>query len=433
MIQDMEKNDLIYLESIGIDKSNLASQVDFLSSKNKTEQLSLIRPCIVGDGITSKEEFQENVLIDNTDNVSLSRFIPASGYGTRMLQVDNHDQLFFKNLELLPFFNLITESCRKNNIDLDKIIKEKDVKQIKEILLAIFLDLPKALLPFHLINNLAVTPIEEIILYFNNDIANKGLVFAIQEEHEDKILKKLNKSDLLKDIDFDKFVNFTYQDVSTNSVCLDNENNILRNLNGDVYTHPSGHGALLENLNKIESDYVLINNIDNVSPKTRELRYEITKKLYKFIKEIRNKNKVLNKPIRVCGVIKDQTSKGGKPFWVFDGKETSVQIVEESQVYIKNTEQKKIWDSGIYFNPVEMICSFKDFEGKKLELSKFANMSLKMKTKKTILGKQVSFIETPGLWNGSMHNWNTTFVEIPEESFTPVKNFTDLFLPIHQP
>ena len=103
MIQDMEKNDLIYLESIGIDKSNLASQVDFLSSKNKTEQLSLIRPCIVGDGITSKEEFQENVLIDNTDNVSLSRFIPASGYGTRMLQVDNHDQLFFKNLELLPF------------------------------------------------------------------------------------------------------------------------------------------------------------------------------------------------------------------------------------------------------------------------------------------------------------------------------------------
>jgi len=80
-----------------------------------------------------------------------------------------------------------------------------------------------------------------------------------------------------------------------------------------------------------------------------------------------------------------------------------------------------------------MICSFKDFEGKKLELSKFANMSLKMKTKKTILGKQVSFIETPGLWNGSMHNWNTTFVEIPEESFTPVKNFTDLFLPIHQP
>ena len=159
MIQDMEKNDLIYLESIGIDKSNLASQVDFLSSKNKTEQLSLIRPCIVGDGITSKEEFQENVLIDNTDNVSLSRFIPASGYGTRMLQVDNHDQLFFKNLELLPFFNLITESCRKNNIDLDKIIKEKDVKQIKEILLAIFLDLPKALLPFHLINNLAVTPI----------------------------------------------------------------------------------------------------------------------------------------------------------------------------------------------------------------------------------------------------------------------------------
>jgi hypothetical protein len=142
---------------------------------------------------------------------------------------------------------------------------------------------------------------------------------------------------------------------------------------------------------------------------------------------------MLNKPIRVCGVVRDEKASGGKPFWVHDGNSESVQIVEESQINLNDENQKNIWDNCGYFNPVEMICSTKDYMGKKFDLREFAEEGLKIRVQKSVLGKECSFIELPGLWNGSMHYWHTTFVEIPLETFTPVKNFTDLFLPIHQP
>ena len=142
---------------------------------------------------------------------------------------------------------------------------------------------------------------------------------------------------------------------------------------------------------------------------------------------------MLYKPVRVCGVVKDENSKGGKPFWVYDGNSESVQIVEESQVDFNDENQKKVWDSSVYFNPVEMVCCTKDFQGAKFDLKKYSEDLLKMKIKREIDGQDCKFIELPGLWNGSMHYWHTTFVEIPSSLFTPVKNFTDLFLPIHQP
>ena len=142
---------------------------------------------------------------------------------------------------------------------------------------------------------------------------------------------------------------------------------------------------------------------------------------------------ILNKPVRVCGIVKVENSKGGKPFWVYDGKSESVQIVEESQVDFNDENQKKVWNTSTYFNPVEMVCCLRDFTGNKYNLKDFSEDSLRMIVKKNIKGKDSTFIELPGLWNGSMHYWHTTFVEIPSSLFTPVKNFTDLFLPIHQP
>jgi len=435
MIHSISKNDLSYLESIGISKSDIDSQISFLDSHNPIK-LKLIRPCVVGDGIISKEEAVNIADLKNESEDEISRFIPASGFGTRMFQLKDSDKSFFNDLKFTPIFELIYDFSAKNNIDLETIIKEKNIDELEDILLSDFkLNLkntPKALLPFHKINNLSVSPIEEIISYFANDIVNSNLIFAIQEENKDEYFKKLENSKFINDINFEEFVKFTYQDHSTDSLCFDENKNVLRKEDGLVYTHPSGHGALLKNLNEINSDYILINNIDNLSPKTKSLRYEITKMLYKLIRNIKDKNKILGKPIRVCGVIKDQHSKGGKPFWVSDGTDLSLQIVEESQVDFNNSEQKKIWELGTYFNPVEMICSFKDSKGLKYDLSEYSNMSLQMKTKKNILEKEAIFVEKPGLWNGSMHNWHTTFVEISEKSFTPVKNFTDLFLPVHQ-
>jgi hypothetical protein len=289
------------------------------------------------------------------------------------------------------------------------------------------------------------------------------------------ILKVLHDSMLLNETNFEGFVKFSYQDASTNSLCFDTNKNLIRYDDGRIYTHPSGHGALLGNLNEVESDYVFINNIDNISPTTKTLRYEISKILYNVVANTKKqydmilrtfierdydrlapsidsilhmfpdkiKNEaiekkvdviidMLNKPIRVCGVVKDDQSKGGKAFWVFDGNSESVQIVEESQVNMQDASQKAIWESGIYFNPVEMVCSLKDFKGDKFDLFQFAENSFGMQVRKNIFNQESIFVERPGLWNGCMHYWHTIFVEIPKASFTPVKNLEDLFLPIHQ-
>ena len=479
MTKNLNKNDLDLLSSIGISRPEIDSQVEFINSNKKEKIFTLSRPCLTNDGILSSDEINNMGPIDDMDMDSISRFIPASGSSTRMFDFNNVNDTFFNDIKFLPLFSLVSSYCKIKDVDLSQILIEKDLEQLKDILLSEkkmnLGNFPKAMLPFHLLNDIVVTPMEEIIFYSLGDIINSSLFFTVQKADEEAILKTLKNSILLKDINFEDFVKFSYQDSSTNSLCFDTNNDIVRNDNGDIHTHPSGHGALLSNLNQVGSDYVFINNIDNISPKTRLLRYEISKILYnvaantkkKFdmilktfiernyallrpsidsiigsmpgkIKEETIEKKVdiiidmLNKPIRVCGVVKDEDSKGGKPFWVFDGNSESVQIVEEFQVNMKDRNQKAIWKSGVYFNPVEMICSLKDFRGIKFNLFEFAENSLKMKVEKNIFGKKSTFIERPGLWNGCMHYWHTTFVEIPKACFTPVKNFGDLFLPIHR-
>ena len=480
MRKSLDKSDLDFLSSIGIGESEVNSQIEFINSDTNKKTLVLSRPCLMNDGLLSYDEINKMPPIHDIDTSSISRFIPASGSSTRMFDFDNSSDTFFKNIKSLPLFNLLSSYCDRNSIDLSQIIEDKNLDKLKDILLSQkemnFASLPKAILPFHFLKGIAVTPIEEIILYSLGDIVNSYMWFTIQKTDEEMILKTLRDSVLLSEVNFKDFVKFSYQDSATNSLCFDMNKNLVRYDDGRIYTHPSGHGALLGNLNEVESDYIFINNIDNISPKTRTLRYEISKILYNVVANTKKqydmilktfierdydlllpsinsivgtlpdkiKNEaiekkvdfiidMLNKPIRVCGVVKDNQSKGGKAFWVFDGNSESVQIVEESQVNMKDKNQKAIWESGIYFNPVEMICSLRDFKGDKFDLFKFAENSLGMKVGKNIFDKESIFVERPGLWNGCMHYWHTIFVEIPKACFTPVKNLEDLFLPTHQP
>ena len=181
MIHSINKNDLSYLESIGINKSDIDSQISFLDSHNPIK-LKLIRPCVVGDGIISKEEAVNIADLKNESEDEISRFIPASGFGTRMFQLEDSDKSFFNKLKFTPIFELIYDFSAKNNIDLETIIKEKNIDELEDILLSDskmnLKNTPKALLPFHKINNLSVSPIEEIISYFANDIVNSNLIFA---------------------------------------------------------------------------------------------------------------------------------------------------------------------------------------------------------------------------------------------------------------
>jgi hypothetical protein len=478
----LNNNDLEFLLLQGINKQDSSEQLSLLKDDSKLKKLLLIRPCDKNDGILPPEDVQK-INIESSPpmpGIFISRFIPASGSATRMFNFDLFEDKFFEKVHLLPFFNQIESFCSEKKIDLKNIILDKDSKLFNDILTSENkLNLstkPKAIIDLHQINSVPISPIEQFLVNSMDDITNSPLVFSIQENYVAEVQDKVNHSSFLADYNPDLMFEITTQKKSTNSLCVDNKGEILRHPNGEVYTHPSGHGALLENLGEIDSDFIFINNIDNLSPKTRTLRYEVSKSLFNIaysnkrrfdmllqtlserkynllesliaqfeaympnhLKDKSVEQKVdliiemLNKPIRVCGVVKDENSKGGKPFWVNDGKAESVQIVEESQVDLKDENQIRLWEEGSYFNPVEMICCIKDFTGKRFDLKQFSEDSLRMKVNKDILGKSSSFIECPGLWNGSMHYWHTTFVEIPGASFTPVKNFTDLFLSIHQP
>jgi hypothetical protein len=264
------------------------------------------------------------------------------------------------------------------------------------------------------------------------------------------------------------------------AVQLDNE--LFREKDESILFRPAGHGALLENLNELQADLIFIKNIDNVVPDAKRestIRYKkaigglllsITEKIKKYLVglnlviteaeldeiitfatshlgiKISNEFKILsldekkdwlhtilNRPTRICGVVKNTGEPGGGPFWCADGQGNfALQLVESAQVDMENETQKGIFSNSTHFNPVDLVCSTKDFEGKHFNLLSFRDMSTGFITEKTKDGRKLKAQELPGLWNGAMAHWNTIFVEVPLDTFNPVKTVTDLLRPAHQ-
>jgi hypothetical protein len=141
----------------------------------------------------------------------------------------------------------------------------------------------------------------------------------------------------------------------------------------------------------------------------------------------------LDKPLRVCGMVKNEGEPGGGPFFVKDSRdEVSLQIVEPSQVNTGNAEQAGLFKQSSHFNPVDIACSVKKTDGSKYVLQDYIDCDTGFISEKSVKGKDLKALELPGLWNGSMAGWNTIFVEIPAETFTPVKTIFDLVKPSHQ-
>ena len=440
---------------------SLKDQYDFIFKNDATAKLRLYSPCTINNGILTINSISNQLLPIVEEWKDLDIFIPASGSATRLFKFEDNKKILNDNIQQLPFFE-------KDNDNVEFLINKYKHK-------------PKALIPFHKFGDYLVTPMEEIIEFYSRICPYSNIHFTIQDEHKDLITSKLNQSGFLKSkkINFEDKVIFSFQRKELNSVCFVNSETPLK-YNNRYYSHPSGHGALIDNLSHIKGKYAYIHNIDNISPKTQDLRVKNIDQMYKMLlfidKNIKNllrtleKNnfqeavessfykdflikyyshlvhidnkpvnkellfKNLNKPIRVCGVIRDSGAKGGKPLWVNDDKSMlSLQIVEESQVNLDDSRMRDIWHDSNYFNPVEIIISTEDYLGNKFNFNNHINKDLGMVVQKTIFNKKVLFFEKPGLWNGSMHDWITIFVEINEKSFAPVKNICDLFLPIHQP
>lgn len=399
---------------------------------------------------------------------------------------------FISSLKKYAFFKDLRDEISRKGEDVARLIEAKRIVEILEYILTSkglnYGNLPKALLKFHLYQDGNRTALEEHLveaaLYVKDAHNVCRLHYTVSEEHQKLVEDYLFR---IKEA-YEKYYDVTYhimlscQKSSTNTIAVDLDNRPFRDQQGRLVFRPGGHGALLENLNSIDGDIIFLKNIDNVvSDRLKPvtvlykkvlggylifLQDKIFRYLHLLTKQGLDENtiaesvlfcekmlyivfppgfeylslpekcacivKKLNRPIRVCGMVKNEGEPGGGPFWVNEEDGTqSLQIIEESQIDSSVKEQKAIWKSATHFNPVDLVCGVKDFRAKKFKLLEFVNEKAYFISQKSEKGRDLRALELPGLWNGSMAFWNTIFVEVPIETFNPVKTVYDLLRPQH--
>ena len=417
---------------------------------------------------------------------SFKKFFTKSGLHT--------GQNFIQEIKKFAFYDDLKTALAKDNLDIDELIEKKNYHPIFEYILTDkglnYGNLPKGLLLFHKYATENRTPLEEHLVEgatyakaHNNDV---HLHFTVSPEFVDGFKNKVAevKAKYQEAYKVKYYVDYSCQKPTTDTIAVNPDNTPFLNSDGSLLFRPAGHGALIENLNELNYDIIFIKNIDNIVPDNYKEPTILYKKalagilihyqseifkLYKKIKNCRHLsdkrfNKavaflenelnyilpegfsnwarndckeyiidILHRPIRVCGMVKNEGEPGGGPFFVKenDGSQT-LQIIEKAQIDTKADGQEEIFNSSTHFNPVDLVCGVKDYEDKKYDLTKFVDEEAGIITTKSKDGKELKALELPGLWNGAMSNWNTIFVEVPSITFNPVKEVNDLLRKEHQ-
>ncbi len=395
---------------------------------------------------------------------------------------------FFNNIDKFAFYDDLQQLCKqKFGKSVEQLLKQSRYKNILSILLDDGLKYghkPKALIKFHRYDGESRTAMEEhLVEAFGYSVGKDDsleLHFTVSPEHQsqfEQLAVELREKYAFKNyrINF----SFSQQKPSTDTIAVDMDNQPFRKEDGSLLFRPGGHGSLIYNLNNIDADIFFIKNIDNVAPdrlkhdtetyfnvlagmlvalKNRIDAYnEILSigaeekdldDIYKFIENVLNikpklelkslaakiefAKKILNRPLRVAGMVKNTGEPGGGPFLVDYGEYVSPQIVESSQVDLSNPQYAQVFKSSTHFNPVFMVLSVRDFKGNKYNLLDYVDDKASFIAVKSYKGKEIKALERPGLWNGAMAFWNTVFVEVPLTVFNPVKTVCDLLKPNHQ-
>ncbi len=402
------------------------------------------------------------------------------------------EKKFFSRIVDFAFYADLNEACRKNQgKEISELIQEGNYKAVVANLLEAaglnYGALPKGLLKFHRYENGARTPLEEHLvegaLYAAGKTGKVNVHFTVSTEHralfEELIAEKAKEYAQKYNVEYD--ITLSEQKPSTDTIAADMENKPFRD-NGKILFRPGGHGALIENLNDLDADIVFIKNIDNVVPdrlKGDTVTYKkliagvlvtLQKQAFEYlqlldrgtyshdqieeiirfvqqqlfcrkpdIKDMEDGDLVLylkeklNRPMRVCGMVKNVGEPGGGPFLAYNQDGTiSLQILESSQIDMNDPEKKEMFEKGTHFNPVDLVCAVRDYKGNKFHLTDFVDKATGFISYKSKNGKDLKALELPGLWNGAMSNWNTVFVEVPLSTFNPVKTVNDLLREQHQ-
>ena len=402
------------------------------------------------------------------------------------------EKKFFANVHNFAFFGDLNAACEKNNgKGIDALVAEGNYKAVVANLLEAaglnYGALPKGLLKFHSYEDGVRTPLEEHLvegaLYAAGKTGKVNVHFTVSTEHRElfKALVDEKVAAYAAKYGVEYLVSFSEQKPSTDTVAADMENKPFRD-NGKLLFRPGGHGALIENLNDLDADVIFIKNIDNVVPdrlKDETVAYKkliagvlvtLQKKAFEYlelldggkytheqleeiIKFVQNDlccrkadikdledadlviylRKKLNRPMRICGMVKNVGEPGGGPFLAYNPDGTvSLQVLESSQIDMNDPEKKAMFENGTHFNPVDLVCAVRDYKGNKFNLVNYVDKATGFTSYKSKSGKELKALELPGLWNGAMSDWSTIFVEVPLGTFNPVKTVNDLLREQHQ-
>ncbi len=525
LINDLKKrypqlsdDDFISLASHGISIETAARQLAIF--REGIIKADLDRPAVINDGILFLDKKEHSFYVDvfekNKHLYKLKKFVPASGAASRMFKflVEFRNEfgfdfnketinayinrkeaqelkVFFAGMEKFPFYGEVIALLKRQNAKYDDL--EPDMKHhlFVNAMLAQnafdFCNKPKGILPFHKYSSHTAVPVEEHLHEGASYAASNNqshIHFTVSEPHRPLFEKaiELVKAGIEANTNNTIHINFSYQDQSTDSISVDENNNPVH-VEGQLAFRPGGHGALINNLDKLDADIIFIKNIDNVIQNHIEeislykkslagqLLY-LKKQVFSYLEILENAsaddtliaeivsfaqkklnintvedfdkytsaNKIswlrdkLNRPIRVCGMVKNEGEPGGGPFWVRNKKgNVALQIVEGTQVDHDNKHQVSILKNATHFNPVDLVCFIRNYKGEKFDLHQFTDPDSGFIVEKNKKGKLVRSYELPGLWNGAMARWITVFVEVPLITFNPVKTVNDLLKPAHQP
>ena len=444
--------------------------------------LQVVSAASPSDGITiltAEQATDYAAKFDNRDaSVTVAKFVPASGAATRMFK------------ELFEFFN---EDKRGKGIDtllqnIEKFAFYPELKEVvsdfsdeKAVVSAIikqglgYGSLPKGLVTFHSYSNGARKAVEEHLVEGALYGAANGVVrlhFTVSPEHEGAfralLAERTAKYEALFGVKYD--ISFSQQKSSTDTIAVNPDNTPFRTDSGDLLFRPAGHGALIENLNEIEASIIFVKNIDNVTTDALRadtvlykkalagLLLDVQKQAFETLAALKAGTadlvavatfvekslcvklpatydaalleKLLSRPIRVCGMVRNEGEPGGGPFWVANGDGTqTLQIAESSQI---SAEDMHLMKDATHFNPVDLVCGVYAADGSKYNLLNYTDPATGFISSKSSGGRDLRAQELPGLWNGAMADWNTIFVDVPISTFSPVKVVQDLLRPQHQ-